>query len=55
MIDVEKFVGVMRSAGVDFFTGVPDSLLKGFCAYVADKSEKIGECIMVSISIVSLI
>ena len=36
MIDVEKFVGVMKSAGVDFFTGVPDSLLKSFCAYVTD-------------------
>ena len=36
MIDVEKFVGVMRSAGVGFFTGVPDSLLKSFCAYVTD-------------------
>ena len=36
MIDVEKFVGVMKSLGVDFFTGVPDSLLKSFCAYVTD-------------------
>ena len=36
MINVEKFVGMMRSAGVDFFTGVPDSLLKSFCAYVTD-------------------
>ena len=36
MIDVEKFVGVMKSAGVDFFTGVSDSLLKSFCAYVTD-------------------
>ena len=36
MIDVEKFVGVMKSAGVGFFTGVPDSLLKSFCAYVTD-------------------
>lgn len=36
MIDVEKFVGVMKSTGVDFFTGVPDSLLKSFCAYVTD-------------------
>lgn len=26
MIDVEKFVGVMKSVGVEFFTGVPDSL-----------------------------
>ena len=36
MIDVEKFVRVMKSTGVDFFTGVPDSLLKSFCAYVTD-------------------
>ena len=36
MIDVEKFVGVMKSTGIDFFTGVPDSLLKSFCAYVTD-------------------
>ena len=36
MVDVEKFVGAMKSAGVDFFTGVPDSLLKSFCAYVTD-------------------
>ena len=36
MIDVEEFVGVMKSAGVDFFAGVPDSLLKSFCAYVTD-------------------
>ena len=36
MIDVEKFVGEMKSAGVDFFFGVSDSLLKSFCAYVTD-------------------
>ena len=36
MIDVEKFVGVMKSVGVELFTGVPDSLLKSFCAYVTD-------------------
>ena len=36
MIDVEKFVGVMKSVGVEFFTGEPDSLLKSFCAYVTD-------------------
>ena len=35
MIDVEKFVGVMKSAGVDFFTGVPDSLLKSAAADVS--------------------
>ena len=36
MVDVEKFVGALKSAGVNFFTGVPDSLLKSFCAYVTD-------------------
>ena len=34
MIDVEKFVGVMKSAGVDFFTGVPDSRVKRFFTLV---------------------
>lgn len=36
MIEASKFVGTMKSAGVDFFAGVPDSLLKSFCAYVTD-------------------
>ena len=36
MVDVVRFVDVLRSLGVDFFTGVPDSLLKNFCAYVTD-------------------
>ena len=36
MIAVERFVETMKSAGVDFFAGVPDSLLKSFCAYVTD-------------------
>ena len=36
MIEVNKFVERLREAGVDFFTGVPDSLLKSFCAYVTD-------------------
>ena len=36
MIDVENIVGFLNGAGVDFFVGVPDSLLKSFCAYVAD-------------------
>lgn len=30
--------GALRSHGVDFFAGVPDSLLKDFCAYVTDQS-----------------
>lgn len=36
MIVVENFVNSLCSCGVDFFTGVPDSLLKNFCAYVTD-------------------
>lgn len=36
MVKVEKFITVLSSFDVDFFTGVPDSLLKSFCAYVTD-------------------
>ena len=36
MVEVGKFVGEMKMAGVEFSAGVPDSLLKGFCAYVTD-------------------
>ena len=36
MIEVDKLVGCLRGTGVEFFTGVPDSLLKSFCAYVTD-------------------
>lgn len=37
MIDVETFVESVKAGGVDFFTGIPDSLLKHFCAYLTDK------------------
>lgn len=36
MVSVESFVAELESCGLDFFTGVPDSLLKSFCAYVTD-------------------
>ena len=36
MVEVGKFVQALVGVGVDFFTGVPDSLLKNFCAYVTD-------------------
>jgi len=36
MIDTSKFYKSLRDKGVDFFTGVPDSLLKDFCAYITD-------------------
>ena len=36
MVSVENFVDSLWSSGVDFFTGVPDSLLKNFCACATD-------------------
>lgn len=36
MIEPEKFYRHLTKDGIDFFTGVPDSLLKDFVAYVAD-------------------
>ena len=36
MISPRSFVSTLCELGVDFFTGVPDSLLKSFCAYVTD-------------------
>lgn len=41
MIVVSEFVADLRAAGVDFFVGIPDSLLKNFCAYVTDAC---GDC-----------
>ena len=42
MLNVEKVYETFLSNGVDFFTGVPDSLLKSICAYITDhtSSEK---------------
>lgn len=36
LCDIGKFVDELKSAGVELFAGVPDSLLKSFCAYVMD-------------------
>jgi len=35
-MNATNFVLTLRQSGIDFFTGVPDSLLKSFCAYVTD-------------------
>ncbi len=35
-IDCSRFFKFLTGAGIEFFTGVPDSLLKDFCAYVSD-------------------
>ena len=36
MVEVGRFVEALKATGVEFFAGVPDSLLKSFCAYVTD-------------------
>ena len=36
MIRPEYFYDLLQKRGSDFFTGVPNSLLKNFCAYVTD-------------------
>lgn len=40
MISPEKTYNHLRACGVDFFTGVPDSLLKEFCACVTERSNE---------------
>jgi len=37
MVSVDRFYDQLASHGFEFFTGVPDSLLKDFCAYVTIK------------------
>lgn len=36
MISPKFFIDTLGSYGIDYFAGVPDSLLKSFCAYIAD-------------------
>lgn len=36
MVRVEKIYNAFLNEGVNFFTGVPDSLLKNICAYITD-------------------
>lgn len=36
MLSCEQFYNQLKEIGVDFFTGVPDSLLKNMCAYMSD-------------------
>ena len=38
MIKPEFFYRLLIKNGTDFFTGVPDSLLKSFCAYITDNT-----------------
>lgn len=39
MIQPKAFYDLLQANGVDFFTGVPDSLLKNICAYITDHSD----------------
>ena len=39
MLDPQEFVDCLRKNAVDFFTGVPDSLLKELCACIAHTSQ----------------
>ena len=36
MIQLEDFFANLKNKNIDFFTGVPDSLLKSLCAYITD-------------------
>ena len=39
MISPEFFYSELQQAGVEFFAGVPDSLLKNLCAYITDHTD----------------
>ena len=39
MIDCESFYNLLIDNDIDFFTGVPDSLLNDFCAYIFDNTD----------------
>tara|TARA_B100001142_G_scaffold329777_2_gene394324 strand:- start:1819 stop:2949 length:1131 start_codon:yes stop_codon:yes gene_type:complete len=40
LIDPANFFKSLRENGITFFSGVPDSLLKDFCAFITDNSTK---------------
>jgi len=40
MINPKTFFEGLKSSGTDFFTGVPDSLLKNICAYIENHASK---------------
>lgn len=39
-LDPAQFYESLRKVGIDFFCGVPDSLLKDICAYITTKAKK---------------
>lgn len=38
MISAELFINSLKNHNIDFYAGVPDSLLKNICAYITDNS-----------------
>ena len=40
MIDCKLFFELLNKKGIRFYVGVPDSLLKNLCAYIADHADK---------------
>jgi phosphonopyruvate decarboxylase len=48
LIEAAYFYNKLVEKGVSFFSGVPDSLLKDFCAYITDHSEKPNHIIAVN-------
>jgi phosphonopyruvate decarboxylase len=38
MINTQKFFDSLNQNGIDFYTGVPDSLLKDICSYISDNA-----------------
>ncbi|MGM0607780.1 MAG: phosphonopyruvate decarboxylase [Candidatus Muiribacteriota bacterium] len=40
MINVKDFYNVFKKNNINFFSGVPDSLLKDFCAYISDNTDE---------------
>lgn len=41
MIAPKDFIETLRTGGIEFFAGVPDSLLKNLCAYITDNISRI--------------
>jgi phosphonopyruvate decarboxylase len=40
MIQAELFFNILKDNGIEFFSGVPDSLLRNICAYISDNVSK---------------
>ena len=48
MINTNNFFNMLTAHGTEFFTGVPDSLLKNFCAYLSDNTTQNNHIIAVN-------